>query len=332
MSESISPRVDIAFKKIFGVEENTDLLISLINAIVGEDDQVAEIKLLNPYNAKNFKNDKLSILDIKAIGEKGQRFNIEIQISDEADYDKRALYYWAKLYTEQLKAAEDYSQLSKAIGIHILNFTSIPQVPAYHNVFHITEKNSGHAYFKDLELHTIELKKFSENPRAELSDIVSKIQSSLDIWAAFLTRHDLLNKDNLPKELNTPTLIKALDVLDVMNFGSNERELYEDHLKWLRIEANTLKKYEAKGFEEGMEKGVEKGREEGMEVGMEKGREEGKAEGREEGKAEGREEGKAEGIFKGKLETARAMHAKGMTLELISDVTGLSVEKLKECL
>ncbi len=124
--EKISPRVDLAFKKIFGVEENKDLLISLINSIVGQDDQVEDITLLNPYNPKNFRQDKLSILDIKAKGIDGKRFNIEIQISDEADYDKRALYYWAKLYTEQLKVSQDYSALSKAIGIHILNFTSIP--------------------------------------------------------------------------------------------------------------------------------------------------------------------------------------------------------------
>ena len=122
---NIDPRVDIAFKKIFGVEENKDLLISLINSIVSKEDQVKEITLLNPYNLKSFKKDKLSILDVKAEGEDGKKFNIEIQISDEADYDKRALYYWAKLYTEQLKVAEDYASLSKAIGIHILNFTSI---------------------------------------------------------------------------------------------------------------------------------------------------------------------------------------------------------------
>lgn len=160
--EKISPRVDIAFKKIFGVEENKDLLISLINAVVSEEDQVTEVTLLNPYNPKNFGKDKLSILDIKAKGQDGKRFNIEIQISDEADYDKRALYYWAKLYTEQLKSAEDYSSLCKAIGIHILNFTSILSVDKYHNVFNIREKESNLLYFKDLELHTLELRKFSE--------------------------------------------------------------------------------------------------------------------------------------------------------------------------
>jgi len=244
--EKISPRVDIAFKKIFGVEENKDLLISLINSIVGEEDQVEDIILMNPYNPQNFRQEKLSILDIKAKGICGKRFNIEIQINDEADYDKRALYYWAKLYTEQLKVTEDYSVLSKAIGIHILNFTSIPEVDRYHNVFHITEKETGFLYFKDLELHTIELTKFSKNGREELADILTKIKNSLDMWAAFLTRHDLLNKDHLPQAINNPILKKALGVLDVMSFGDEEREAYEGHLKWLRIEASTLKKYEAK--------------------------------------------------------------------------------------
>jgi hypothetical protein len=42
----VSRRVDIAFKKIFGVEENKDLLISLINSIVSEEDQVSDITLL----------------------------------------------------------------------------------------------------------------------------------------------------------------------------------------------------------------------------------------------------------------------------------------------
>lgn len=250
--DKITPRVDLAFKKIFGVEENKDLLISLINSIVSKEDQVAELTLLNPYNPKNFKNDKLSILDVKAKSVDGKRFNIEIQISDEADYDKRALYYWAKLYTEQLKVAQDYSTLSKAIGIHILNFTSIPNVTKYHNVFHIVEKDSGLLYFKDLELHTIELNKFTDNSYEELPDILKKVKNSLDMWTAFLTRHDLLNKDNLPKELDNVALKKALTVLDVMNFTDEERETYEDHLKWLRIEANTLKKQLEKGRVEGI--------------------------------------------------------------------------------
>ena len=172
--EKITPKVDLAFKKIFGVEENKDLLIELINATVSPADQVVDVTLLNPYNPKNFRSDKLSILDIKAISETGKRFNIEIQITDEADYDKRALYYWAKLYTDQLKVSEGYSKLNKAIGIHILNFISIADNKKYHNVFRITEKESGISYFHDLELHTIELTKFSKDPDENLTSLLKK--------------------------------------------------------------------------------------------------------------------------------------------------------------
>ena len=250
--EKINPRVDIAFKKIFGIEENKDLLISLINSVVGTEDQVIDVTLLNPYNQKNFKNDKLSVLDIKAVGNHGKRFNIEIQITDERDYDKRALYYWAKLYTEQLKASEDYSSLEKVIGIHLLNFTSLPRSKKYHNVFHITEKETGLTYFEDLELHTIELKKFADAISGTLKEIAVKVKTALDIWSAFLTKHELLTQVNqLPSRLNRPELKKALQVLDVMNFTEEEKEAYENHLKWLRIETNTLKKAEAKGREEG---------------------------------------------------------------------------------
>lgn len=284
----ITPRVDIAFKKIFGVEENKDLLISLINSIVSAEDQVSDLTLLNPYNPKNFKTDKLSILDIKAVNQEGKRFNIEIQISDEADYDKRALYYWAKIYTEQLKVAEDYSKLTKAIGIHILNFTSIPEVSKYHNIFHITEKDTGLLYFKDLELHTIELKKFSSNGDEELSDIVAKIKNALDMWLAFLTRNDLLILDNLPRELDDTNLKKAINVLNVMNFTPDEREAYEDHLKWLRIEANTLKKYEQKGKDEGRE----------------------------------------EGTNETKVQIARNLLKVGLANDLIAEVTNLSIEEI----
>ncbi len=203
--------------------------------------------------------------EIKAKGIDGKRFNIEIQISDEADYDKLALYYWAKLYTEQLKTAQDYSTLSKAIGIHILNFTSIPQAQNYHNVFHITEKENGFAYFKDLELHTIELNKFTSDSSEELQDIVAKTRNALDMWVAFLTRHDLLKADKLPKELDNDKLKKALKVLDVLHFSEEERELYEDHLKWLRIEANTLKKTAEKALAEGISIGEARGIEKGVE-------------------------------------------------------------------
>lgn len=252
----VTPRIDLAFKKIFGVKGNEDLLISLVNAVLSPEDHVISVTLLNPYNLQSFKKDKLFILDVKAKTDDGRRINVEIQVTDEANYDKRALYYWAKMYTEQLQAGDQYKALNKAIGIHILNFTSIPQAKRYHNVFHIREKTDGFIYFENLELHTIELKKFEKAPCPDLGTLVSQVKGALDMWVAFLTRHNLLDKDHLPPSLNNPALKKALGVLEVLNFTKEEREAYEDRLKWLLIEADTLEKK----FEEGKKEGREEGK------------------------------------------------------------------------
>jgi predicted transposase/invertase (TIGR01784 family) len=248
---NINPRIDLAFKKLFGVEENKDLLISLINSIVSQDDQIVDVELLNPYNPRSFKEDKLSILDIKAKDEQGRYYNIEIQISDEADYDKRALYYWAKLYTEQLRQSHSYAELRKAIGIHILNFISIPGVEEYHNVFHLIEKKSGAHYFKDIELHTIELSKFENDNNIDISTMLNKIKNSLDRWAAFLTRNDYFDVTKLPPELDDPQIKKAFDIINVMGLGKEEREAYEARLEWWRFEISAFTKFKSNVLKEG---------------------------------------------------------------------------------
>jgi predicted transposase/invertase (TIGR01784 family) len=245
----LNPRIDIAFKKIFGVEENKDLLISLINAIVNPDDHVSEITLLNPYNVQNFKTDKLSILDIKAKNSAGKHFNIEMQITDEGDYSQRALYYWSKMYSAQISAGGTYASLCKTIGIHILNFASIKD-DRYHHTFDIRDSETNNRHFNHFEMHTLELSKFcSEN--TQLTDLAKKIKTSLDRWMAFLTRNDLLIQNQLPSELDDRCLNKAIGVLDVMNLTAIEREIYENREKFLMIEASALEHQFVTGKAEG---------------------------------------------------------------------------------
>lgn len=257
MSEAITPRVDIAFKKLFGVEENKDLLISLINSIVSAPDQVLSIELLNPCSFQNYRGDKSTILDIKAISHTGKYYNIEIQVINQSDYEKRALIYWSKVYSGQ-----GILNLNKTISIHIINFVMFPEVEKYHSVFRMTEEENHIQYFKDIEIHTIELAKFENSIKSksfgdmdELKLLVSKIKTALDRWVAFLTRVDLLKNKKLIEKLETDTkevlkdreLEKAIEVLDVMNFSEEERIVYEGHLKWMRDEIGALETAEEKG-------------------------------------------------------------------------------------
>ncbi|TYO95498.1 hypothetical protein [Desulfallas thermosapovorans] len=57
---------------------------------------------------------------------------------------------------------------------------------------------------------------------------------------------------------------------------------------------------------------------------------EGKAEGRAEGIAEGIAKGIAEGKFEGKVETARAALMEGLNVEIVSKITGLTLDTVLE--
>ena len=60
----IRPINDFAFKKTFGTPENRVALISLLNAILEPKSPIVNVTLENPFNPQDFKEDKLSILDI----------------------------------------------------------------------------------------------------------------------------------------------------------------------------------------------------------------------------------------------------------------------------
>lgn len=62
---------------------------------------------------------------------------------------------------------------------------------------------------------------------------------------------------------------------------------------------------------------------------LKEGIEAGKAQGLEEGKAQGLQEGKAQGMQQSKIEIAKKMLSKGMSLDLVVEMTGLSEEKIK---
>ncbi|MDQ6962499.1 MAG: Rpn family recombination-promoting nuclease/putative transposase [Mariprofundaceae bacterium] len=245
----INPRVDFAFKKLFGSEENKDLLISLINAIVTKVDQVVELELRNPYNVADYLADKMSILDIKACDAKGRWFNVEMQIGQDLDFDKRAMYYWSKLVTDQLSEGMMFRELKKTISINILDFNVVPNREEFHNRYRIMNVATGeddqlHDVF---ELHYVELRKFKKS--------YDEVVTALDRWSTFLTRAHEIKRDRIPEQLQQDQIIKAISSVDRM-FDEDERSIYGVRMQALADVANKI----ASAKEEGMQKGMQKGR------------------------------------------------------------------------
>ena len=80
MMLGVDPKVDYAFKRLFGTPANVFLLIDLLNAVLNllYGRQIATLEIQNPFNDKEFTNDKLSVVDIKPRDQEGRLFNIEM--------------------------------------------------------------------------------------------------------------------------------------------------------------------------------------------------------------------------------------------------------------
>src|SRR5260370_26650965 len=114
----IDPKVDYAFKHLFGREATRTLLIDVLDSVLdpAPGGHIRDIELLNPFNPKQALDDKLSILDIKARDQSGRQFNVEMQMLALRYYEARILYYWARLHQHQLHEREDYLQLRPTVS------------------------------------------------------------------------------------------------------------------------------------------------------------------------------------------------------------------------
>lgn len=73
------------------------------------------------------------------------------------------------------------------------------------------------------------------------------------MWAAFLTKYDLLDSQKSSLPTDSQDIEKALHVINVMTYTDEEQQAYDEHLKWLRHEASFGKKK----YQDGVVKGRE---------------------------------------------------------------------------
>ncbi len=274
----VNPKIDLAFKKLFGSEENTDILLSLINAILPTHEQISELTLLNPYNVSDYIEGKLSILDIRAQDKDGVQYDIEMQLRGYEFYGRRTLYYWAKMFGTQLdytpkndtsddseveelnrikidSKPSDYSELKKCIVISLIDFNFFKD-KRYNRYFMLkdAETNDIHTDLDYLNLYFVEMKKFK--------DKLEPTRTILERWINFLNYAHNYTNDNLPQELaEIKEIRKASLKLDTMYLNEKERMDYNYQEKFYfddkAIKRDLMKKAEAKGLKKGIEQGIE---------------------------------------------------------------------------
>ena len=152
----ISAKLDIIFKKIF--TENSDMLHSFVASMLDvPSESIEEIKITNTELPPETYAGKFSRLDL-SLRVDNRLVNVEIQVKNEPDYRDRTLFYWAKLYSSELKSGEDYGELKQTITINIINFNMFSG-DDYHTEVAAMIKGTDEIFSDKFSMHFFELKK-----------------------------------------------------------------------------------------------------------------------------------------------------------------------------
>ena len=220
---------------MFGYTGNEEITKGLLNAILKE--KVTDVSLnCNTILERDLYDDKLWILDIRAKVNNAVDINIEMQLVDEKNIEKRIIFYLSKMYTQNLKKSHNYSELNKCISILFIDFEleKLKEIPKYLTKWNIREETYGKIILTDvLELYIINLSKIEKYSENKL----------LDTWVKFISNSEDLNMENADESIK-----KAKEVLD--EISEDEHEQYLAHLREKYI-------FERQGIEEaGFDKGA----------------------------------------------------------------------------
>ena len=270
-------------------------------------------KLLESESNQEDEYDKYNRVDMLAENSKGELVLIEVQNNNEYAYFQRMLFGTSKLVTEYINRGESYDKVRKVYSVNIVYF-SLGHGTDF--VYHGKTEFRGIHQGDILELTPFQKQTFKVDTVSQLYpeyyilkvngfDQVAK--SPLEEWIYYL------NTGDIPDSATAPGLTEARERLKLDKMTKAELDAYYRHLDNIVILKDNI-------FTE---------RAEGRAEGHAEGRVEGHAEGRVEGHAEGRVEGINEGRLEEKREAASNMKTLNIPLDVISQVTGLSIEEIK---
>ncbi len=236
----ISPKVDYAFKKIFGSEQSKEILISFLNAIIyGGEKVIQSLTIVNPYNPGQVLSLKDTYLDVKAVLADGSIVVIEMQIASMAAFNKRVAYNLAKAYSNQLVKGEDYPLLNPAIAVTITDFILFNQTEDVINKFRFKEEIKNFECLRgEWRLIFVELPKFKKT--------LSQLTTLTDKWIYFLKEAAMLS--DIPDTLGEVSEIElALNLASQANMTVEEFEVIDRRGMMLQDEKCRLNYSEQKG-------------------------------------------------------------------------------------
>jgi len=223
----IDPKIDFAFKKIFGSSDSKDILINFLNAILYEAQPLIEdLEIIDSQPENPTLGVQETRLDVKATINGDRIALVEIQLINVPSFGNRVLYNAAKSYSQQLTGKDRYERLKTVISLKIADFEMFENQPEVMSRFVFQEKEQQfESPDTEIELVFIELPKFSKE--------LAALETTADQWIYFIKNTSTL--ETVPETLSAvPEIQKAFRIAREDNFTQEElKELQKQEL-WIQ--------------------------------------------------------------------------------------------------
>lgn len=210
---------DIAFRKIFGNENKTEILISFLNAILKFEGKkrIIEAEIANPYQFPRIAGEKASIIDVRAKDGRGRQYIVEMQVAAAKGFSQRVQYYAARDYSMQIDSGEKYFLLKPTFFIGILDFKHFKTNQYLSNHATLDEETYENE-LDDIKYTFIELPKFTLK--------VDELKTLVEKWVFFIKEAE--NLDLIPENVDDEGLKEAYKDADKYSWTKEELKAYDN--------------------------------------------------------------------------------------------------------
>ena len=254
-------------------------------------EEISDVDLSNnPVLRRFYPEDKMGMLDVLVRFNNNTTCNIEMQMVNTGEITERVLFYWAKTFTRNVKKGQSYHNLERTIMIIILN----EEIPKLKDLGFITKHKISETQSKMILTDLLEIV-IIEIPKIYKNKAKKDKRKLLD-WLYFLENPE--SKEVVKIMENNEGVKKAKEKLEEISNDPKMQRIADWKEKYI-LEMNTTK---TDGYNEGLEQGQKLGLEQGQKLGE----------------------------INEKKEIAKKLKQKNITLEEISEITGLSIEEIKK--
>ena len=141
--------------------------------------EIRSVDIRNPIKLGDKIEDKEFVLDIEVLLNNNHIINLEMQMTDQLNWQDRSLSYLCRSF-DQLYKGDDYTEAKPATHIGFLNFTPFPDKPEFHACYKLLNLKNHCVYSDKLSLHMVDL------THIELATEEDKAWK-IDYWARLFT-------------------------------------------------------------------------------------------------------------------------------------------------